>query len=120
MENAICEEVSLLIGRTFLIVKELEQVVFSFKRDKAPRPYGLQAKVFQKMFNYIGDGHCLMHDASRKEGYLPKKMSTSLIVLIPPKGGDKLEIKSYRPFTMPNTTSKCYEYASHMGYLYLP
>lgn len=92
------------LGRPFSSY-EIEHVVRSMKKEKAPGPDGIEAEVLQELVKFACADLCDMINAFRAAGALPKTLNTGLIKLIP-KGGDRLETRNYRPLTMLNSVYK--------------
>lgn len=100
----VTEEKRLLLGRPFT-AHEIEHVVDTMKKEKAPGPDGMQVEFLQIMMSYASQDLCDLLNAWRNEGSIPERFNTGLIKLIP-KGGDRLDTRNYRPLTMLNSVYK--------------
>ncbi|MCO5560132.1 hypothetical protein L7F22_013739 [Adiantum nelumboides] len=104
LDDKISKEKKLLLGRPFFVY-EVETVVKGMKKEKTPRPDGIQAEVLQEMIEYAGQDLCNLLNHWRKEGSIQPNFNQGLIKLNP-KGQDRLEIRNYRPLTMLNSVYK--------------
>jgi len=86
-------------------LKELEEVISTFKNGKAPGLDGLSIEFYKKTFGCIKH-HLLnfINDTIFGE-HLPRKISTGVIKLLFKKG-DPRDLKNYRPITLMNVDLK--------------
>jgi len=86
--------------------KEVREVFFSLKDNKAPGPDGYSAGFFKKAWSIVGEEvtHAIL--SFFETGKLLKVVNTTTIVLIP-KVPNPSSVKDFRPISCCNTIYKC-------------
>ena len=110
--NAFLENVDSIEGehifedlcRDFTI-EELYDAIFSFINGKSPGPDRLTIEFYKCVFSVIKDDLLNVFNTFKRTEFLPSKMKTGLITLIP-KGEAGSKIENYRGITLNNVDLK--------------
>ena len=85
---------------------ELYVAVRALPRDNCPGADGLLPVFFVQHWDLLKEGLQLAFEEVMNTGILPASLSDGLIYLIPKEGGDREEIRHWRPITILNSAYK--------------
>ena len=86
-------------------VDEMYDAIYSFKNFTSPGPDGLSIEFYKCVFSIIKDDLLAVYNSFKDQEFLPCKMKTGLITLIP-KGDPLFQITNYRGITLNNVDLK--------------
>jgi exonuclease III len=88
-----------------LTASELTNALYQMKKGKAPGMDGFSVEFYQFYWKSLQHLFRRMTLESFRTNKLPVSTQQSLLILIP-KGGDRLELNNWRPISLPNTDYK--------------
>eukprot|EP00250_Pteridium_aquilinum_P022375 c25362_g1_i1 orf=3-2321(-) len=97
------------MGRALLApfsYEELERALVALPRGKCPGEDGLSVAFFMRFWPSLEQGICMAFQEIMDTGQMPESLTEGLIHLIPKEGGDRDEIRHWRPITLLGTAYK--------------
>jgi hypothetical protein len=88
-----------------ITLEEVEKVVKSLPKEKAPDLDMIPSKFFQQYWLEVGSDMIALVKEVLRQGCLPKQLNTSRITLVP-KSGDQSLLTNFRPISLLSTIYK--------------